>query len=243
MGDNTGATNTGNNAGDNQPPWMSQLPDDLKNNEALTGFATIGDLGKSYLEIHGKSANSIQIPGDDADDKTRSTFFNRLGRPENPDGYEFTRPELPEGANYDEGMENDFRIEAHKLGLTKTQAEGVYNHFTGQILAANDKIQDQAEQARNKAIDDLKDAWGDNFSENCEIATRAFMEFADDDQKQFFVDSQFGDNPNIIKLFHEIGKKLLDHKIISGEPAGNGTDDKRKTGIDGKPIISYPSME
>ena len=31
------------------PAWVSQLPDDLKQNATFTSFKTIGDLGKSYI--------------------------------------------------------------------------------------------------------------------------------------------------------------------------------------------------
>lgn len=243
MTDNPGTINTDDNGGNNQPTWMEQLPDDLKSNDNLTGFATIGDLGKSYLDLQGKSVNSIQIPGDGANDDARSTFFNKLGRPDKPEGYEFKRPDMPEGTNYDEDMENKFRDEAHKLGMNQTQAEGAYKHFIGQILAANETIQGNAEQTREKAINELQGVWGEEFDGNCEIATRAFMEFADEDQKQLFVDSKLGDNPLIIKLFHEIGTKLLDHNIITGEPADTTNKDERPIGIDGMPVISYPSME
>jgi hypothetical protein len=237
-GDNTGGSG-------NRPAWMEQLPDDLKGNEALTGFQTIGDLGKSYLDLRGKLENSIQLPGDDADDAAKDAFYNKLGRPETPDGYQFQRPELPEGAVYDEQMEADFRQHAHQLGLTQAQAEGAYNYFIGQILEATNTLNEQAEAQRVQAIEKLQQSWGGDFEKNCEIATRTFLHFADDEAKQFFVDSKLGDNPLVIRLFHEIGKQMLNDEAIFGKVTPPGNENQQgivKRGIDGRPLLSYPSM-
>lgn len=239
--ENPGTVDT-NNPGNN-PSWMDQLPEDLKGNDSLTSFKTIGDLGKSYLDLSRNSENSLQLIGNDADDETRNAFYNRLGRPEKAEKYTFNRPQMPEGTNYNEQMESDYKENAHKLGLTQAQAEGDYKYFMAKILEANSSINQNAENERTEAITFLQNSWGDNFNANCEIATRAFMAFADDDQKQFFVDSKLGDNPKIIKLFHEIGTKLLDHKIITGMPANQNNENERPKGIDGKPILSYQGME
>jgi hypothetical protein len=57
--------------------------------------------------------------GSNADEM--NDFYDKLGRPETPDDYDFDI-----GAHDQEGSYNAFRESAHKHGLTDAQAEGMY---------------------------------------------------------------------------------------------------------------------
>ena len=61
------------NQGGVTPAWAAQLPSDLRSNETLTGHKTIGELGKAYLDLHGKSATLSKYQG--------KTPLMRIGRP------------------------------------------------------------------------------------------------------------------------------------------------------------------
>jgi len=37
-----------------RPAWMAQLPKDLQEDDTLTRFKTIGEIGKAYRELEGK---------------------------------------------------------------------------------------------------------------------------------------------------------------------------------------------
>ena len=74
------------------------LPDYLKEINALKDFKTPADLAKSYVNTKEKIGSMVSIPGEDADVETRSKFYNRIGRPETVDGYDF-EPQAVEGLN------------------------------------------------------------------------------------------------------------------------------------------------
>ena len=100
-GDET-VNNTNSNQ-DTQPKWIDQLPENLRGNEKLTRFERIQDLGTAFLDLDGKYEKDIRelvkIPGEDATDEDRATFFTKLGRPEKPEDYEITETSWPEEAD------------------------------------------------------------------------------------------------------------------------------------------------
>lgn len=217
----------------NPPAWTAQIPEDLRGNETLTQIPTIGDLAGAFLEKEGKLSElqgeleqSVRVPGDDASDDDWAALFNRLGRPESPDGYEFTRPELPEGIPYDEEAEAAFREEMHNLGLTKAQAEKLFAKHGEHLGAAFKRIEEARTQAHNEAVQALTQDWGgeEAFQANAELAIRAVEQFGGPELKQFLDQSGLGDNPMLIRAFYNIGKALSDDTFVPG--ASRGTAEK-----------------
>ena len=199
-----------------RPAWMEQLPDDLKGNELLTGFRTIGELGKKFIELDGRVKKSVLLPGDDATEEERAEFFNRLGRPETPDGYELKRPELPDAIHYDEEQEAEFRKTAHQLGLTSEQAKGLYDWYHRMVLNAYNDAEKARAELKEQAVKTLKSEWGDGFDEKVEIARRAVEKFGGDELKKFLDDSGLGDNPILVKAFYEVGSRILEDRTVPG---------------------------
>lgn len=224
----------------NPPAWMAQLSDDLKANEGLTSFATISDLGKSYLDLKGKSEGSISVPGENATDEEKSSFYNALGRPESPDAYTFDRPKLPEGVTYDEEQEKSFRAYAHEQGLSQGQAKAMYDLYHQNVNKAYEEYASQVVKAKEEAETALKKEWGVQFNGNVERARRTLQTFADEATIQFFEVSRLGDNPVIVKLFSKIGEALSEDKLVDGSPA---MDKERERTQAGRPMLDFPSME
>lgn len=225
----------GNDGGVKGGAWRAQLPDDLKEDKAFTKFEKLGDLGKEYLNLLGKSANSIQLPGDNTTDEERATFFNKLGRPENPGGYGLVKPELPEDMPYNEALEKEFREEAHKLGLSDQQAKGLFSWYHQNMTKANAEFSAIRERNHKEAMETMQKEWGNKFDENIELGRRAVNTFGGDELKQVLDESGLGDHPVMVKVFFNIAKKVGDDKLISGAPPKGD-----KTGLLDK---IYPTME
>ena len=111
------------------PPvdWKASLPEDLRTDPSLTDIKDVGNLAKSYIngqKLIGK--NRIALPDEKATDEEMSAFYSQVGRPEKSDGYQFgDRPELPEGMEYDEGFETQFKDMAYQSGLSAKQAKAI----------------------------------------------------------------------------------------------------------------------
>ena len=235
------------NQGGVTPAWTAQLPDDLKKNETLTGHKTIGELGKAYLDLHGKSANAVQLPGKDATDEDRATFYQRLGRPDKPDGYQFEEVKLPEGLEYSKDIEKEFRKVFHDHGLSNEQAANIHKSYMGMLVSEHKKLGDLSKQYQEKTIQTLKGEWKDDYSSNVELATRGIKKAGElagvsEDLTKFMNDSRLGDHPLFLKVFHAIGKAISEDTALgTGGGAGPATDVPR--GPDGRPLLRFPSME
>ena len=226
-----------------RPAWMAQLPDDFKQNETLSSYKTLGELGSKFLEFDGKTKElseklSSAIPklGENATPDEVVEYRKAIGVPETPDGYEVKRPEIPEGMVYDEVLEKKFKENSHKLGLTPSQVNGLYDMYSEYNLEMIKQIQKSAEDNRQKSIETLKDIWkGDTFNENKEKAIRSFYKFVGnsnppekfggaDGIKEHIEKSGIGDDPVMVWFFSKTFDLIGDDKFIKGSPSGNKVD-------------------
>lgn len=240
-----GSGNEGAGAG-NAPAWMAQLDKDLQGNERLTQFKTIGEMGRAFLDTEGKVKNAVVIPGENATDEERMAFYNKLGRPEKVEGYELKKPEkLPEGVAYSPEMVTAFSDLAFNAGLSKSQAAKVHDWYFQSVVQGVEMQKKTDEKELADSVDALKNEWkGDTYKTNEEIAIRGFKTFAKDipDAVTLFENAKvgnvkLGNHPAFLKLFHSIGKAIMDDSAHSGGDKGFGElsdEDKAKA--------MFPSM-
>jgi len=198
------------------PTWMSQLPDDLKKNEQLSQFGTLGDFGKKYLEVSKNTEGAVKIPGEDATDEERAAFYNKIGRPEVADKYELINPELPEGMKINTELGVSFRDFAHKTGLTQKQAKAAFEFYNNHMISQFSEMQKARQEAVVKGGEALKTEWGTAFDRNMEVVRRTYEKFGNEEFTKFMDDSGMGNNPIILKTFLEIGKATLDDSFLEG---------------------------
>lgn len=245
---------------------MEQLEESLRGHESLSEVDDFNGLTKKFIE-HGETIKTLQgdlegkiaIPGEDASEDDRNAFYGKLGRPESPDEYEFDRPDLPEGREYDKALEGKIRDIAHKNGISAKalrEIDKVINeHGTSQYT----ELQKSINELNEKDLNALKDTWkGDTFNENSEKAERAFnavinkMDIPESlGGKEGLIDEfkilGFGDEKNInpkLKFFMSQMFDLMvaDDKFLdSGK--GNPPSDVKRT-ESGIPVFStYENME
>jgi hypothetical protein len=156
------------------PAWVSQLPDDLKQNPSLTSFKTIGELAKAHLdtsgkmtELTGKLEHSIPKLPDNATDEDRSLYYEALGRPKDASEYEFEGEDKssPEWTGY-------WKQQFHGLGLSKQQAKVLSGAFNGQMQKMVEAHNAQFKAEQTAAEQKLRTEMGDKFDTNVELAKR-----------------------------------------------------------------------
>jgi len=226
--------------GGEPPAWTAQLESELQSNETLTRHESISDLGKAYLELEARVKDSVRIPGEDATDEERREFFAKLGRPETPEGYQFKRPELPEGFVRPEEVEQDektFAAHAHELGLTQAQAQALYDFYAGLMT----KSYERSMQEQARALEALKGEWGQQFQERVELAHRAAKALGGDEFIDYLEQSRMGDNPHLVRAFYEAGRRMAEdtlHDTGFSPPKGR----ERERTESGRPMLDFPSM-
>ena len=232
MPEDAGTQNDGGQGNVTFQPWMDSLPDAHKQNESFTQFkepSEAWDKFDSFLKAEG---NTVVIPGDEASDEDRSTFLNKLGRPETADKYTFTKPEgLPEGLQYDDTVTEAFKSMFHDVGLSDANAGKLWEKYHEIAAQGHESEQKLEQEAMDTAVNQLKDEWsGDKFKVNTELAKRVFTNIFEDEAKQteakaFIQDTKInglslGDHPMFLKIFQQIGSVISDDVLNSGGGEG-----------------------
>ena len=209
-----------------QPPqeqqvdFKSLIPEDYKEEKSLQNFSNMNDFVKSYLHSQKLvGADKIPVPNKMATDDDWKAVYDRLGRPETPDGYKY---DLPKETKLEEKTLKAFSEEAHKLGLLPKQAQGIINYYnslaeqTEQAATVNEEasraeaeVQLRKEygpaydlkiaQARNLATNTL----GGDFLRNTKLADGTVL----------------GNHPQVVRAFADLASKMSEDGIVQGEAA------------------------
>ena len=190
------------------------LPDGLGGEPSLQSFDSVDKLAKSYVHarkmIGADPDRMLQLPKE-GDEDGWNQVYNRLGRPEDADGYDF---DLGDGEQSPDVA--DFKNVAHQLGLTNDQARtmlGIYNQINENDLAEE---HEQFEQMNVEYLQDIQKEWGDDFNKNSELARRAFQNFASEELMDVMKETGLSNHPEVLKTFARIGQVLSEDNILPG---------------------------
>jgi hypothetical protein len=154
--------------------WRNHLPEDIRAEPSLGTVKNLSGLVKSYVNAQKMiGRDKVALPGENATEGEIRAFYQRLGVPEDPKGYKFDAPALPEGMAINEKVDNWFREAAHKHGLTPKQAGALYAEFNGLQAGEFSERQSQEQATVAEAEASLKKEWGTAFDQKLELAKRA----------------------------------------------------------------------
>lgn len=197
--------------------WRSSLPEDIRDNPMLGSVPDVATLAKNFIETKRMvGADTLRVPGNDATDEERGAFFAKLGRPETPADYKVPTENMPEGFAVDDGRLGSMRDEAHRLGITDQQFAGLIradaNFQHGAVAQMAEANAASALESQTK----LKGEWGKAYEQNIALAQRAITQFGSDDLKSMMDETGLGNDPRVIKAFHNIGRALADDEVLGG---------------------------
>lgn len=180
----TGTALEGSNSGAADP--FAGLETGTREWVGTKGYKSIADIAKAAQNAESIIGRSVVLPDDKAKPEDWDKVFNRLGRPEKPDGYEFKLPQgVPEGMPYDAEFAKTFKGAAHAAGLTAKQATALHDFWTGEAVKAftsqtaeAKKLQETATKRAVDATSALEKAYGgtkdsDPFKQGVDLAVRA----------------------------------------------------------------------
>lgn len=188
----------------------SSLPESLRNEPSLQTFTSVDNLAKSYVnavkKIGGNPDHLVQLP---QEGESRDNFYNQIGRPETPDGYNF-------GTEPGDNRLDFFKDAVHKIGLTQDQATNML-----QLYAAVENEQSKASDKANAdfAVEsqiELKREWGVDYDSKIDMAQRAFAQFATPEFSKIMDETGIGNHPELLKAFSKVGEAMGDDKLVVG---------------------------
>ncbi|MCK5608526.1 hypothetical protein KAR91_41980 [Candidatus Pacearchaeota archaeon] len=241
-GGDAGGTGGEGGGGAEMPTWMSSMPDAYKQNEGFAKFGEASDAYAKFDELLKAEGGALTIPGEDASDEDKNAFAMKMGRPETAEGYEIGKPQdWPEGVQYDEALDGQFKEAAFQMGLSGEKANALHGWYNNLVLDAHNAEVQVEKAAMEKAENELKTAWpGDAHKVNSEMAHRAFKQFggeseAEQKEAHDFINNTIvdgvllGEHPMFLKQFHRIAKLTSDDNANSGmnNPSGELSEEQK----------------
>ncbi|MBA1364050.1 hypothetical protein [Burkholderia gladioli] len=198
--------------------WWASFADETTRGYAETkNFPSAEEAVRSYQNLEklmGAKANAIMIPGDGATPEEMNAFYEKLGRPGAPENYA-----VPEAFKED-AMVKGFAGEAHKLGLTSKQFEGVMAFVGAQQqtdVAAQEAKRAAASQADLEAL--RKDLPGLKYDQLIEHGRRAARAYGLDGPMLTKLEEAFGTR-GMLEFMGKIGAAGGEAPFIDGSPSG-----------------------
>ena len=210
---------------DTQGAWVEQLPEDIREDaQAFVTNKNIEDFPGVMKSILGAQkligANKVVVPGEAATEEELNNFYTALGRPETPNDYG-VKPldEMPNGFPYKEELANEFAGEAHKLGLTTKQTQGLFNWFLSMEVDAFNGINKDREEEKQNAELALRKEFGKAYDDKLKAAQTLIRKYADDDVFKHLEDTGFGNDPKVVKLIARIAQEFSEDRL-KGDGSG-----------------------
>lgn len=229
---------------------LEGLPDNLKSNETLSGFNSLGDLADAYVKSVDWKGN---LPEDLRAEKSLTTFKSvgdlarshveaqkMIGgsiripkadaKPEEWDAFyaKLGRPGKPEEygiakpENLPEGVSWDENLA--KWFAATAHSVGMPKAMAQKFMEQWNGLAAQSFEERQRqaeeALRPLREEWGKSFDGRVELGVRAVKHFGGEDLAKYLNESGLGNNPALIKTFSRIGKMLVDQGFISGDGGG-----------------------
>jgi len=196
------------------------IPKEYQDEKSLQNFSSMDSFVKSYLNAQRMvGLDKIAIPNKHSTESDWDQVYQKLGKPESPDGYKYN---LPKESKLDSDSLKAFSEQAHKLGLLPQQADGIIQYYQELANASEINTNSKAETSRLEAEQTLRKEFGpaykDKISAARHLATNTLgNEFL---SNTLLADgSKLGDNPTVVKAFANLASKLSEDSLVKGEPS------------------------
>ena len=206
------------------PSWTAGLAEDAQGYVENKGWKGADQMLDSYRNLEkamGAPGDQVlHLPKNAEDAEAWGKVYSKLGRPEDASGYELNGPEVPEGSL---DLTPDLASWAHEAGLSKTQAQSIFEKYNGRMEQA---VQEHENQRLEQASADeaaLRKDWGGAWEENVAAGSRFRQKFGINDATMNKLEDALGFR-GVLELAAEIGRGLGEHQgMPSGEDSGAGS--------------------
>ena len=188
--------------------WYERHGLDAEHNEFIAGkgYRSLGELINAYRELERYQGKSIAVPRANAREEDWARVWDRLGRPQAPDGYHF---EGFDGVGDDDRATIEwFREAAHRLGLTQRQAEGLLTSFASRNQELGQAAGEQRKREAAAALNALQREWGAETDGHIECARRAVRSLELDDRELASLSRALGSDAELLRVLARLGPKF-----------------------------------
>tara|TARA_R110002153_G_scaffold187360_3_gene340388 strand:- start:2536 stop:3378 length:843 start_codon:yes stop_codon:yes gene_type:complete len=188
--------------------WKDSIPVDIRDNPNFAKYTSMESFAKGHLNAVSMLGKTPELKVPDNSDE-RSDFWNKLGRPEAPEGYEFKKHEAPEGLqDYVDGRISSFRDMSHGIGLSSEQANAIHDWYMEGNSENASSIEEQRINAQKESFDTLKSEWGEAYDKHINFAKATLAEFGDESLVDYLEQTGLGNNASLLRAFSKIGQGM-----------------------------------
>ena len=198
--------------------WKEAISEEFRQDPNIEKFTEIDALAKSYINATKMiGQDKVAVPNKNSTEDQWNEVYDKLGRPESPDKYalDVKSDVVP----LDDGAVKQFAENAHKLGLSNKQAQGVLEFYKNSMEGTAQQSKIDTETAQVQAEQELRQEWGREFENNVKKAGALAKANINSDILDLELKSgiRVGDHPELIKGFAKIASMMSEDKIVSPE--------------------------
>lgn len=197
--------------------FKEHLPEHLQGNKSLDKFKDISSVFQSYANLEERlGKKGVTIPDENSSQEEWDQFKEALNIPSDPQNVELPDPEnMPDGFQQDEKFVEQFKEAMVEAGIPESAAKTLWQRFHDWADERYQQMNQQTEEAKTRARDELRQEWGRQYDHNVEAARRAAESLGVLEQLD---QSGYGNDPLILRTlkgaFDAIGEDTL------GTPGG-----------------------
>mgnify|MGYP000237443376 CR=1 FL=1 len=191
------------------------LPAEYRADPTFKDLADVASLAKGYKHaaslIGVDKADVIRVP---REGDIPAEVWNRLGRPEAPDGYGLKAEAVPAE------VLGTFAQAAHEAGLTKAQAEKVLGFYTASLGATAEARQAKQDEAYEANVAALKREWGATYDDKIHAMKQGVEIAGGAALVEKLREAGLANDPDVIKVFVALAEARKEQGGLKGGGAG-----------------------
>ena len=198
--------------------WKEAISEEFRQDPNIEKFTEIDALAKSYINATKMiGQDKVALPNKNSTEDQWNEFYDKTGRPESADKYSLDVKS--DVVPLDNGAVKQFAENAHKLGLSNKQAQGVLEFYKNSMEGTAQQSKVDTETAQVQAEQELRQEWGREFENNVKKAGALAKANINSDILDLELKSgiRVGDHPELIKGFAKIASMMSEDKIVSPE--------------------------
>lgn len=199
------------------PGWTTSTTKTLRADPRFAGWAakhnTLDEAILHSISLEEKVRGMVAIPGEDASDEERGTFYKAQGVPDSPEGYTI---DPGKGLEVDKKQLEEYKALAHKLHLNQSQAQEFFTMAAERALGEIQAFKKAQDEAKEETTAVLKKEWGADYEKERSVIARGLASFQH--RSQLLKDAEatgMGNKASFIRLLHALGKTQLEDSALA----------------------------
>ena len=179
------------------------------------------EVGKYIKELQSFAGKKGDIPKPDASEEEWNTFYNKLGRPENIEGYDFTVGDEfrelvgKDSAPFFEKAVEGFKEQAYTMGASAEKAEELVDWYLGMVAQEIEETNKSMTELDAEMDKELRSEWGDGYDGMMNgITAMLKANGMPEENLQFAIDSGLLKDPALAVTLGNIAARFQDDPEI-----------------------------